>query len=122
MHRQCRNPASRSIPVSAHQTKRRWELRGRSRPVAQAKCERPIIRFMRIPVDWSDCPIVEVVPGKVSGVPILKGTRVQADSIVENYETGSPVEEIAYNFDLKPEDIRAVLPYAARQRARLRSP
>ena len=72
-------------------------------------------------VDWSDCPIVEVVPGKVSGVPILKGTRVQADSIVENYETGSPVEEIAYNFDLKPEDIRAVLAYAARQQPRLRS-
>jgi uncharacterized protein (DUF433 family) len=76
---------------------------------------------MSTPVDWSDCPIVEVVPGKVSGVPILKGTRVQADSIVENHETGSPVEEIAYNFDLKPEDIRVVLAYAARQRARLRS-
>jgi uncharacterized protein (DUF433 family) len=76
---------------------------------------------MRIPVDWSDCLIVEVVPGKVSGVPILKGTRVQADSVVENYETGSPVEEIAYNFNLKPEDIRTVLSYAARQRARLRS-
>ena len=53
---------------------------------------------MRIPVDWSDCPIVEVVPGKVSGVPILKGTRAQADSVVENFESGSPVEEIAYNF------------------------
>ena len=52
-------------------------------------------------------------------MPVLKGTRVQADSIVENYETGSPVDEIAYNFDLKPEDIRAVLAYAARQRARL---
>ncbi len=76
---------------------------------------------MRIPVDWSDCPIVEVVPGKGNGVPVLKGTRVKADSVVENYETGSPVDEIAYNFDLKPEDIRAVLAYAARQRARLRS-
>ena len=82
--------------------------------------------FMHTPtkktvVDWSGCPIVEVVPGKVSGVPILKGTRVQADSVVENYEGGSPVEEIAYNFDLKPEDIRTVLAYAARQRTRLRS-
>ena len=72
-------------------------------------------------VDWSDCPIVEVVPGKVSGVPILKGTRVQADSIVENYESGSPVEEIAYSFDLEPEDIRVVLAYAARRRTPLRS-
>jgi uncharacterized protein (DUF433 family) len=72
-------------------------------------------------VDWSDCPNVEVIPGKVSGVPILKGTRVQADSIVENFESGSPVQEIAYNFGLKPEDIRAVLAYAARQQTRLRS-
>jgi uncharacterized protein (DUF433 family) len=70
-------------------------------------------------VDWSDCPIVEVVPGRVSGV--LKGTRVQADSIVENFEGGSPVQEIAYNFDLMPEDIRTVLVYAARQQTRLRS-
>ncbi len=38
---------------------------------------------MRDGVDWSDCSIVEVNPRKVSGVPILKGTRVQADSIVE---------------------------------------
>ena len=30
-------------------------------------------------IDWTGCSLVEVVPGKVSGVPILKGTRVQAD-------------------------------------------
>jgi len=46
-------------------------------------------------VDWTGCPLVEVNPRKVSGVPILKGTRVQADAIVENYEDGSPIEEIS---------------------------
>ncbi len=66
--------------------------------------------------DWTECPLVEVVPGKVSGVPILKGTRVQADSIVENYESGSPVDEIADNFDIPEETIRNVLSYAAEQR------
>jgi uncharacterized protein (DUF433 family) len=71
-------------------------------------------------VDWSDCPIVEVVPGKVSGVPILKGTRVQADSIVENYESGSPVEEISENFDIPEATIRELLNFAARQQSRLR--
>jgi Protein of unknown function (DUF433) len=49
-------------------------------------------------MDWSDCPLVEVVPGKVSGVPILKGTRMQADSVLENYVGGSSAEEIAENF------------------------
>jgi uncharacterized protein (DUF433 family) len=79
------------------------------------------IKGKKTVVDWSDCPIVEIVPGKMSGVPMLKGTRVQVDSIVENFESGSPVQEIADNFDLKPEDIRAVLAYAARQQTRLRS-
>ncbi len=64
-------------------------------------------------IDWSDCPLVERVPGKVSGVPILRHTRVQADSIVENYHSGSPVEEIADNFDIPEDTIRAVLTYAA---------
>jgi len=68
------------------------------------------------PIDWSDCPLVEVNPRKVSGVPILKGTRMQADSIVENYEDGSPVEEIADNFEIPEDTIRAVLAYAQAQR------
>ena len=24
-------------------------------------------------IDWTDCPLVEVVPGKVSGVPMSEG-------------------------------------------------
>jgi uncharacterized protein (DUF433 family) len=67
-------------------------------------------------VDWSDCPLVEVNPRKVSGAPILKGTRVQADSVVENYECGSPIDEIADNFDIPESTIRTVLQYAASQR------
>ena len=66
-------------------------------------------------VDWSDCPLVEVNPRKVSGVPILKGTRVQADSIVENFESGSPVEEISENFAIPETAIRELLTFAANQ-------
>jgi uncharacterized protein (DUF433 family) len=70
-----------------------------------------------VSMDWSGCEIVETVPGKVSGKPILRGTRVPADAVVENFESGESVEEIAYNFDLNPEDIRQVLTHAsARQR------
>ncbi len=67
-------------------------------------------------MDWTGCELLEVVPGKVSGVPILKGSRVQADSIVENAESGENVDDIAYNFDLNPEDIRQVLAYASGSR------
>jgi uncharacterized protein (DUF433 family) len=64
-------------------------------------------------MDWTDCPIVEINPRKVSGAPILKGTRVQADAILENYEGGSPIEEIAENFAIAESLIREVLAFAA---------
>jgi uncharacterized protein (DUF433 family) len=70
-------------------------------------------------MDWSGCNVVEVVPGKVSGAPILKGTRVQADSIVENYESGSPVEEISENFGIPVATIREVLAFAFRNQNQL---
>jgi uncharacterized protein (DUF433 family) len=68
-------------------------------------------------MDWSGCDIVEVNPLKVSGVPILKGTRVQADAILENYEGGSEVEEISENFAVPVGTIRKLLDFAGlRQR------
>jgi uncharacterized protein (DUF433 family) len=70
-------------------------------------------------MDWSDCPIVEVNPRKVSGVPILKGTRVQADAIVENIEDGSPIEEIAENFAIPESTIREILAFAATKQRQL---
>jgi uncharacterized protein (DUF433 family) len=62
---------------------------------------------------WKDCPSVESVAGRVSGRAVVKGTRMPADDVVANYESGSPVEEIAENFGLKEAEIRAILAYAA---------
>ncbi len=64
-------------------------------------------------MDWTDCPLVEVVPGKVSGVPLLRGTRLPADTVLSNYEAGSPVEEISDNFDVPEQTIRDLLTYPA---------
>ncbi len=64
-------------------------------------------------MDWSDCELVELKAGLVSGAPVVKGTRVQADTIVENYETGSPLEEINENFpSVSIAQIREILAYA----------
>jgi len=63
-------------------------------------------------MDWRGCSVVEVIPGKVSGVPLVRHSRVQADAVLENYESGESVEDIAYNFELDPADIVAVLSYA----------
>ena len=56
-------------------------------------------------MDWSDCDIVEVIPGKVSGEPLIKGTRMPADQVIESLDNGETVEQIAYNHDLEPADI-----------------
>jgi uncharacterized protein (DUF433 family) len=69
-----------------------------------------------VAIDWTDCPLVEVNSRKVSGVPILKGTRVQADSILENFESGSPTDEISENFGISEPLIQQLLAFAALQR------
>ena len=71
-------------------------------------------------MDWSRCEVVEVIPGKVSGAPIIRGSRVPADQVIENHESGESPEDIAYNFDLNLEDVRALLAYAASRQAALR--
>jgi uncharacterized protein (DUF433 family) len=64
-------------------------------------------------MDWSGCDLVEVIPGKHSGDPLIKGTRIPADAIVSNFEAGSPIEEIAGNYPSISEDtVRRVLRFA----------
>jgi uncharacterized protein (DUF433 family) len=64
-------------------------------------------------MDWTNRELVEIVPGKVSGQPMVKGTRILADAIVEDAALGSPVEEIAENYPSVPvEKIRKLLALA----------
>lgn len=37
-------------------------------------------------IDWSECALVEVVTGKVSGVPLLRNTRLPVEAITGNYD------------------------------------
>jgi uncharacterized protein (DUF433 family) len=37
-------------------------------------------------LDWSQCPVVESVPGKVSGAWVLRGTRMPVKTIFENWK------------------------------------
>jgi uncharacterized protein (DUF433 family) len=64
-------------------------------------------------MDWSECELVERAPGKVAGEPVIKGTRILADTIVEDYELGAPIEEIQESFPSLPlETIRRILEFA----------
>jgi uncharacterized protein (DUF433 family) len=73
-------------------------------------------------VDWSECPLVEVIPGKVSGAPLLKNTRLPVEAITGNYDAFrteglSPDAAIAETLDCYPETsaeaIKALLDYRA---------
>jgi uncharacterized protein (DUF433 family) len=76
-------------------------------------------------IDWSGCPLVEVVPGKVSGQPLLKGTRLPAMTIVDNHDYGMTPAEIVEQFGVSEDQVKQILDYArshARRTARPRAP
>ena len=68
-------------------------------------------------IDWTGCELVERVPGRVSGRPTVRGTRILADTIVQDAELGSPLEEIHENYpDLAVSVIERLLAFANARR------
>ena len=63
-------------------------------------------------LDWSQCPAVESIPGKVSGAWVFRGTRLPVATVIENLEDLS-VEEVMEQFDVTREQITAVLDFVA---------
>ena len=49
-------------------------------------------------IDWMACELIEAVPGKVSGRPVVRGTRIMPDAIVGSYEMGETLEELRDGF------------------------
>jgi uncharacterized protein (DUF433 family) len=65
-------------------------------------------------LDWSQCPAVESIPGKVSGAWVFKGTRMPVATVFENLESGATIDEIMEWFDVTREQVVAVLEFVAR--------
>jgi uncharacterized protein (DUF433 family) len=66
-------------------------------------------------LDWSQCPAVESIPGKVSGAWVLKGTRMPVSVIFENIEAGASLDDIMEWFEgLDREQVKAVIEFVAR--------
>lgn len=45
-------------------------------------------------IDWTACELIEQIPGKVSGRPIVRGTRILPDAIVNSYDMGESVKDL----------------------------
>ena len=65
-------------------------------------------------LDWSQCPAVESVPGRLSGAWVFKDTRMPVSAVFENLEAGATIDETVEQFDITREQIKAVLEFAAR--------
>lgn len=66
-------------------------------------------------LDWTRCPEVERIAGKVGGVWLFKGTRVPVTALFENLEDGARVEEFLEWFPgVTREQVASVLAHAER--------
>ena len=64
-------------------------------------------------LDWSQCPAVESIPGRVSGAWTFRNSRTPVKVVFENLEDGMSIEEIIEQYPVSREEIRAVLDFAA---------
>jgi len=67
-------------------------------------------------MNWAGCPFVEIVPGKVSGAPVIVNSRVRVDDVIVNRASGP--DWLAENYGLPIETVRAVLAYYNRMQPR----
>ena len=57
---------------------------------------------------------IVVDPKVMSGKPVIRGTRITVDLILELLASGMTPEEIAKDYKISIEDVRAALLYAAK--------
>jgi len=69
-------------------------------------------------LDWSTCPAVERIPGKVGGAWLFKGTRVPVTALFENLEDGAAVADfLAWFPGVTRDQVEQVLRHAERSLA-----
>jgi uncharacterized protein (DUF433 family) len=66
-------------------------------------------------LDWTQCPAVERIPGKVSGAWLFKDTRVPVSALFQNLEDGATVDQFLEWFPgVTRQQVEAVLEHANR--------
>ena len=66
-----------------------------------------------IEIDWTKCPDVERIPGKVSGAWLVVGTRIPAQAVLDNANDFTPEEMAAEVYEGLPvERARRIIQFA----------
>ena len=64
-------------------------------------------------LDWSQCPAVESVPGRMSGAWTFRDSRTPVKVVFENLEDGISFGEIIEQYPVSIEEVKAVLAFAS---------
>ena len=66
-------------------------------------------------LDWSQCPAVESVPGRLNGAWVFRDTRMPVSAVFENLEDGVTIDELVDLYHgLTRDQVKSVLDFAAR--------
>ena len=72
-------------------------------------------------VDWTACELIEQIPGKGSGRPVVRGTRILPDAIVNSYDLGERIEDLHEGFpSLSIAQIKRLIEFAHARRRQSR--
>lgn len=68
-------------------------------------------------IDWTACELIEQIPGKVSGRPIVRGTRIMPAAIVNSHDMGESIDDIHEDWpSLSTAQIKRLIKFAHAQR------
>ena len=68
-------------------------------------------------MNWTECPLVEIVPGRMAGAPVIHRSRVRPQDLLENREQGA--EWLADAYGLALDDVNAILAFYDRYQRQL---
>ncbi len=67
-------------------------------------------------MDWQGCDLIEQVPGKMGGRPVIKGTRIEPETVLVEKEYGRTPEQTHADFPtLSVDTIKAICAFAHEQ-------
>ena len=66
-------------------------------------------------IDLSKCPVLERIPGKVSGVWLFRGTRLPLWVVLDNLKSGASLDEISDWFEIDRSKVEEVLAFLANE-------
>ena len=78
--------------------------------------EKPMFKDL---IDWHGCDAVQFDPERLSGRATVGDTRLDADTLILNYEDGMSVDELHDHFNADKNSIRSVIHFFETKRLKI---